>query len=213
MSTRTPKMDLTVPDVNDYIAAWPQIAEQGFLDLENSLIIDYHVAADGHDTYPVGMSMFTVTTSSATSGGWPEGSGMVISFRRIQQDITFQLKVSQGVDRSPNVWARTGSSSGWSPWGVVTSRDTGITVAGEVRVENLEYDVSLETHVVYPTGFFSETPNVSLTIQSAYPAGYMVSVSSKSANAFNFRVNRVRESAASAVVILWSATQTAAVTP
>lgn len=208
MSGRTPKLDLTVPDVNDYIAAWPEIAEQGFLDLENSLIIDARVAADAHDAYPIGMSLFGLTSSGATDGGWPTGSGMVISWRRPLGDQTFQFKVSQGVARGPNVYARSGASGGWSPWSVAASRELPVAVAsGSVTLSDVASGATVEQEVAFPSAVFTAAPVVTLTPQANYPEAWAIALSAApTATSLKFRAKRLGEGSGS-VVVYWQASQ------
>lgn len=207
MSGQTPILGLTIPDINDLIPAWPGIAAQGLADLENSLIIDLKTAAEPHDVYPIGMSMFGLTTSGATEGGWPSGSGMVISWRRPLADITFQLKVSQGVDRGPNVFARTGGSFGWSPWSVSASRELPVAVAvGSVTFNDLVFDTMVEMTVALPEGVFTSKPTVMLTNQTTAPAAYMTAISAASATSFSLRANR-RQAGTGSVTVNWQATQ------
>lgn len=209
MSGTTPKLGLTIPDINDEIPAWPGIAAQGLLDLEDLLIIDAKTAAEPADSYPIGQSMFNITTNFADSGGWPSGSGMVISFRRQLADITFQMKVSQGVARAPDVFIRTGGPSyGWSPWAKAGSRDLPWAVAsGTVLVSDVTQGTNKSATVSLPSGAFSANPTVTLTPQVSNPAAFGVCLSAApSKTSFQLTVARLISGTAS-IVVHWHAIQ------
>ena len=96
-------------------------------------------ASDLPSTYPLGMSLTTLTGAIASAGGWPYGgTGEVVTWIRADSPLSASQTGFQIWCRNNNSLAemqfRSGSDvAGWSPWKSFAGADTGwlpVTISG-----------------------------------------------------------------------------------
>lgn len=118
MSASTPKKGYTVPspDGSDAIKNISSIVYQMGLDIEDYGLLDNNAkpASDGPDSYPVGVSVMSVSLTYAQANGWTGNGGMVLSVRRASGGLTCQLYLGSGTaSGTPSVKYRFGNTAGW----------------------------------------------------------------------------------------------------
>lgn len=176
----TPLMHLTVPatDGSDDIGDWPGLTRQGLIDLENTLIlgIDSKVANAAYSTYPIGLSTLGLSLAGVQNSGWPGIQGMVLSMRRGDGTITYQIKTDSG----GTLWSRFGSASGWSDWiSMFNSGQPVASASGTKTFSNAAAPTSIT--VAFPAGRFTATPIVTV---STHDRDVVACVTGKSATGF-----------------------------
>lgn len=119
MTGNIPQVGWTNLDDSDEIPNWPTILTQGLTDIYNSFYLPPNKSAsDDPTTYPRGFSMMALDANSASSGGWPGGSGTVVSFHRIGFNDSYTVQMYFAMTgATPDVFLRGGTlSAGWNAW-------------------------------------------------------------------------------------------------
>jgi hypothetical protein len=166
MATHTPIFGWTIPVDNDDISSAPTDIGQGFKDVENS----FHVTTDSlaasalSTSYPLGMSLMTLTGTGATSGAWPQNvSSLVFTLRRTGAEAALQYWFATlGAGSHPTIMARSAAGGSWTPWTLVAgSGQPWATASGTKTFSNINAPTSAT--IAFPSGRFTAQPNVTAT--------------------------------------------------
>lgn len=180
MPDTTPLFGITIPkiDGSDPPAAWPGLAVQGFLDVENHfyLTADSKQASNLPATWPKGTSLMPVTTTGAANGGWGKSNGAI--FTASTGSVAYQFYYSGTVN--PEIWFRGGLSSGWSPWLLVVGRGTAVSASGTYTFNNAS--APRTDTIAFPANRFTTTPVV---VATTHNSAVVVAVNGKSATGCN----------------------------
>lgn len=201
MTAKTPYFGITIPTDLDEITAISGIVAQGFTDLEKLLTVPSNLAASVPSTsYPLGMSLMTLTGSGAGDGGWPEStSSLVLTLRRTNGEQAAQYWIATS---APRMWMRVAVGTGWSAWSTIAGR--GIPTAQASGDITLTGGAGVRSAVVmFPGGRFSAAPQVFVSNTTTRPDIQTGAGSSGvSASQFTVYVNRTDTASAS---ISWRA--------
>jgi hypothetical protein len=137
--------------------------------------------ADSPATYPLGMSIMSLTTTQATTGGWPLATtAVVVTFKRYNDDVAAQWWYANSTG-TPRVWYRLGNTGVWSPWVKVVEADAGwvpITILPGFAASGVAAEapaVRLKNGIVYARGAWTNAgiSAINTTYQvGSIPAGY-----------------------------------------
>lgn len=142
---------------------------QGKLRAKPDLIYTQKYAADLPSTYPLGVSLMTLTGGWASTGGWPyASSGYVVTFFRADSPLAtnstsaFQIW-NRNVSGSASPAAaemlfRSGTDSGgWTPWVQLSAATL------------TELDATVNLNLLTTPGTYAQSQNVEATLALNYP--------------------------------------------
>lgn len=147
---------------DDPFATYPTIIDQALEDIENDRTLGTNAFAASAPvaSYPFGASVMAL--SSDNSGGWPSGgTGVVVTMRGLG-DRTTQWWYRLQSDDIPQAQIRTGGSTGWNPWAVISGPGSIRAVATGVAVF-ANTNTPGQMTVAFPAGRFTTAPVVTAT--------------------------------------------------
>lgn len=186
----------------DPLQAWPAVSESLAELLDASLFAPAtKAAADRFDTWPLGVSVQSITGAQATAGGWPAGSWQLLTIRRSINDQAAQFLCESASTGNAEVRYRSGTANGWSPWFQVVSKSTARAMhAGTYTFTATAAPVSRA--ISFPSGTFQTPPFV---VVSGSHRDALFTATSVTKDGFSANVDAIAGASSAARRITWHA--------
>lgn len=174
MPGTTPILTLPYPLGDDPIFTSDDTIRAAITGIEGSIVLgsDTRTADELPERYPKCASVMQLSSSGASDGGWPYGSGAIFTVRRASGDVAWQIYFSGSIEGGPNARLRIGGSSGWGGWERILAAGLAkAEAAGTVTATTTDTEQHSSVPVLFPGGRFSSPPDVLLSLKDTTATG------------------------------------------